>query len=273
MYQGFATVYDRLMGDIHEDRFGAVLDECIREIGRAPGSVLDLGCGTGRMFPHLLRHARRIIGIEPSEEMLAQAAVRAAAARNRVQLIAGRAESFRAPQKTEACVSFCDVMSYLENRQALMAACQHVYDALTPEGWFLFDMHTPHKFREAFRERVFFEDQGDVFSLMNTRVDEETRSVTYELTLFIEEEDGRFRREDEVHRQVAFTRAEIVDALIVAGFHSIQIGADFVMPWQAEKVQCRDGEGVGEGFVSPCVEDRIEMAERWFFLARKSSPA
>ena len=266
MYQGFAAVYDRLMGDIHEDRFGAVLDECVREIGQAPGTVLDLGCGTGRMFPHLLRHARRIIGIEPSEEMLAQAAVRAEMARNRVQLIAGRAESFRIPQKAHACVSFCDVMSYLENEPELVKACQRVYDSLTPDGWFLFDMHTPHKLREAFRERVFFEDQGDIFSLMNTRVDEEARRVTYELTLFIEEEDGRFRREDEIHQQVAFTREEVVHALCAAGFHSIQIGVDFVMPWQTGSTLGSDGEDL----VLPWSEARIEVAERWFFLARKS---
>lgn len=70
-----AEMYDLEHDDVVEDRL------FYRELSRrAPGSVLDLGCGSGRLFPSLLEGgATRVIGIDGSAALLRRAQARIAA--------------------------------------------------------------------------------------------------------------------------------------------------------------------------------------------------
>lgn len=70
-----AEMYDLEHDDVVEDRL------FYRELSRrAPGSVLDLGCGSGRLFASLLEGgATRVIGIDGSAALLRRAQARIAA--------------------------------------------------------------------------------------------------------------------------------------------------------------------------------------------------
>lgn len=88
-----AEMYDLEHDDVVEDRL------FYRELSRrAPGSVLDLGCGSGRLFASLLEGgATRVIGIDGSAALLrraqsriaADARLSAAAKADRIGLIRG----------------------------------------------------------------------------------------------------------------------------------------------------------------------------------------
>src|SRR5580692_7039981 len=73
-----------------------VLEGWLRTIGAAVADVrvrdiLDLGCGTGRYSSALAGHfGARVIGVEPSEKMLAEAAKKAGDA---VRLLRGSGEA------------------------------------------------------------------------------------------------------------------------------------------------------------------------------------
>jgi SAM-dependent methyltransferase len=60
---------------------GAVFDDvratAVRLLGAGPGRCLDLGCGTGRAFPHLLSAGWSVVGTDVSEDQLAAARDRA----------------------------------------------------------------------------------------------------------------------------------------------------------------------------------------------------
>src|SRR5688500_15562011 len=59
--------------------------------GEPPGTILDLGTGTGRFaLPLAARFGTRVIGVDPSMKMLRQARAKADAAA--VPFLAGRAE-------------------------------------------------------------------------------------------------------------------------------------------------------------------------------------
>lgn len=67
-----AARYDRLRPV--DDGWWEVFDALV-EAGRleTAGRVLDIGCGTGRLVEVLARRGPRVWGVDPSEEMLAQA--------------------------------------------------------------------------------------------------------------------------------------------------------------------------------------------------------
>ncbi len=89
LFDALAARYERSFAPSHRDtaRDLAPILERLR-----PGDVVvDAGCGTGRAFPHLVARDVRVLGLDASRSMLAQAAARAstdAVARLRCDLAA-----------------------------------------------------------------------------------------------------------------------------------------------------------------------------------------
>ena len=79
-YNTFATSYDRQLGPLRRIQLGLRRD-AVAQLGLPPGAtVLDVGCGTGASFAHLVSAVGptgRVIGVDVSERMLGQARRRA----------------------------------------------------------------------------------------------------------------------------------------------------------------------------------------------------
>lgn len=264
MYEGFARVYDRLMTDAPYGQIAALFDGVVRETGVVPGVVLDLGCGTGALFDHLLKSARRVIGVDPSEAMLSEAAERHAARLSRLTLIQGRAEELAVPECADACIAALDVVNYAQGYAELAAWFRSVRRAVRPGGFFLFDTHSRRKALDVLRDNVFYDIGDDIAAVMRTTCDPRGKEVTYELTIFAANGKGLYARTDETHRQWVHSVEEIESALESSGFHQVQVGADLTFRLPAH-------EGLSEtGFsiVRRASDEEMDLAMRWCFLAR-----
>ena len=71
--QLFASAYDDLMSEIPYELYRDRIVKILREAGIDDGLVAELGCGTGRMTRLLAASGYDCIGIDRSEEMLAEA--------------------------------------------------------------------------------------------------------------------------------------------------------------------------------------------------------
>lgn len=253
LYQGFSTVYDRLMNDVPYATFAALFDAVVERSGGSAVSVVDLGCGTGAMFPYLLQRARRVIGVDASAEMLAQAALRANGD-PRVSLIHERAEQFRIPGQAGLCVSFCDVLNYLEDEEALGQAFHSVYRALQPGGHFVFDLLSRRYLAVVVGSNAYFEVDDDAAYLLQSTWDADTTSVTYDLVVFAKQGERCYERHDECHVQRAFDENAVREALYGAGFVDVACGGD---------VACFTGD---DPKMDPLSD---EQPDRWFFVARR----
>ena len=73
-YSAFAGMYDRCMDNVPYDDWATYIVNLLKESGIGPGClVADLGCGTGEMTTRLRDAGYDMIGIDASEEMLAEA--------------------------------------------------------------------------------------------------------------------------------------------------------------------------------------------------------
>jgi ubiquinone/menaquinone biosynthesis C-methylase UbiE len=153
-YRGLASRYDH-----STRRIDRVRERAIAALGRVAGQVvLDAGCGTGWCLDRLASSAGprgRVIGFDPSQEMLAIARGRAASAGGApVELIHAAAQDVRLPVPAEAILfSYThDVMrsrAALENllRQAIpgarvAATGTKLYASwLFPANWYLRRSH------------------------------------------------------------------------------------------------------------------------------------
>ncbi|MDI9644400.1 MAG: class I SAM-dependent methyltransferase [Candidatus Verstraetearchaeota archaeon] len=73
-YDQWAEVYDIMYGNYRDD-----IDFYVRESKKVQGKVLEVGCGTGRIYIELLKEGIDVEGIDISGRMLAQLREKAAA--------------------------------------------------------------------------------------------------------------------------------------------------------------------------------------------------
>jgi len=113
----------------------------------APGFLLDLACGTGRLLLPLVRDGHEVVGLDRSAEMLAAAARRVhrlpATRRRRCTLVRAdlRAFAFRAPAALAIC-AFHSVQHLLTDED-FARFLGNTRRSLTKGGWLAFDVLPP----------------------------------------------------------------------------------------------------------------------------------
>lgn len=130
----------------YKDRTGDVRWYCER-YGEADGPILELGVGTGRIALRAARAGARIVGLDLSETMLAQAAERRAAlpkkAQGNLSLVRGdmRRFAFADPFAVISCPF--NAFQHMYTREDAEACLEGVRRHLLPDGLFLLDVLMP----------------------------------------------------------------------------------------------------------------------------------
>jgi ubiquinone/menaquinone biosynthesis C-methylase UbiE len=104
------------------------LDRVTAHAPPAPQVILDVGCGTGR-FTHPLaeRFAARVIGIDPSQKMLA--AARSKPSRGRVEMMRASAEELPMRDGSADLIFMSMTLHHLADRQRAARECRRVLRA------------------------------------------------------------------------------------------------------------------------------------------------
>jgi SAM-dependent methyltransferase len=160
------------------------------------GTVLELGCGSGRLTRHLLAAGHRVIATDASPAMLALA---------RQSLPGADIRSLVLPDdplpRADAVVSVGHVLSYLPDEAAIDGALVAASRALRPGGLLALDLcdrswgdartHAPPSVRR---------DQGWVVITEYSRPSADR--VVRDMTTFVRNADASWRRDDERHVNV-----------------------------------------------------------------------
>lgn len=116
-----------------------------------------------------------------------------------------------------AVVSVCDSMNYIGTEEELTQVFSLVNNYLDPGGIFLFDLKTPYYFREVMGDCVLAENQEEGSYIWENYYYEEEQVNEYDLTLFVKEPSGLFRKYQETHYQKAYETETVLHLLKEAG--------------------------------------------------------
>lgn len=222
-YTGFAAVYDMFMDNIPYEAWCEYLTGLLREYGVEDGLVLDLGCGTGTLTRLLARQGYDMIGVDMSDEMLEIAMEKQAENQDEsgspggILYLLQDMREFELYGTVRAVVSICDSMNYLMEYEELVQVFKLVNNYLDPGGVFIFDLNTVYKYQEELGEQTIAENRDEGSFIWENFYDEEEMVNEYDLTLFIREEDGRYRRYEETHYQRAYPLEVVKQAMDEAG--------------------------------------------------------
>ncbi len=223
-YTGFAQVYDLFMDNVPYDQWSEYVISLLKEYGVEDGLVLELGCGTGKMARRLAAAGYDMIGIDNSEEMLQvakEAESLGAGGQPDILYLLQDMREFELYGTVRAVVSVCDSINYILEEEELGKVFGLVNNYLDPGGIFIFDLNTQYKYREVLGEAVFCENREEGSFIWENFYDEERRLNQYDLTLFIQEEDKRYRKYEETHLQRGYGELQVKALLEQAGMEFV----------------------------------------------------
>lgn len=271
-YTDFAQVYDELMDDTpYEEWCGFLMelfrkygvddiskdDRCVindndvinRNLSQERNTVLDLGCGTGTLTQMFARKGYDVIGVDNAQEMLQIAMEKSERVGLSILYLLQDMREFELYGTVGAVVSVCDSLNYLLEEADIVQTFRQVNNYLYPQGIFIFDFNTVHKYADVIGDATIAENREDCSFIWENYYHEEQEINEYDLTVFVAErrsasgaggmdadqvqpdEDSAqgvlFRRFQEVHYQRGY-RLEQMRGLLE------RAGLDFVEAFDAD---------------------------------------
>ena len=233
-YSGFAAVYDLFMDNIPYEEWTDYVRELFREEGIKDGILLDLGCGTGSVTELLARAGFDMIGIDNSEEMLEIAMEKREQSGLDILYLLQDMREFELYGTVRGVVSICDSMNYILEDEDLLTVFGLVHNYLDNEGIFIFDLNTMYKYETILADNTFAEDREESGFIWENYYDEEDEINQYDLSLYVREEDGRYRKYEEPHLQRAYRQERVEELIRESGLELLHVYDAFTKNLPAE---------------------------------------
>lgn len=222
--------YQRDLALVHHRGFGFHADLCapgildlLEPVRERDGLVLELGCGSGLLTKELIAAGHRVLATDASPAMLELAGAEAAGAEDIRRLVLPDDPL----PKADAIVSIGHVLSYLDREDELERALVAIAQALKPGGLFAIDL-CDLEWGEVRRDAPDAARVGDDWAIITRFATPSPDRFVREITTFVRNDDGSWRRHDERHDNVLIDTSRVpalleghgVEATVRAAFGS-----------------------------------------------------
>lgn len=213
------TYYRDDLALVHHRGFGFHADMCapgiIERLGpvrRRDGLVVEIGCGSGLLTRHLLDAGHRVVATDASPAMLDLA-----------RDVAPDAEDVRRVvlpddpiPEADAVVGVGHALSYLADEESVERALVAIAQALRPDGVLAVDL-CDVVWGAARREWTTSGRVGDDWAIITEYSMPTPSRFVRDMTIFVKNDDGSWRRDAEHHDNVLIDTARIPDLLAPHG--------------------------------------------------------
>jgi len=221
-YTGFAYYYDKMMADVDYTYWLSHVKNNVKTGSR----VLDVGCGTGTLSLALAELGYFVAGLDLSEDMLVVASEKARAVGAEIEFIHRDMRELGGLSGFDCALIAVDSINYLETEDDVRKTLKGCYDALNEGGVLIFDVHTPEKMTEVFKDYLFVENDDELTYIWHVDEGEVPLSVVHELTIFARQDNGSYLRTVEYHYQRTYEFEVYEGWLLGLGFEVLLIEGD-----------------------------------------------
>lgn len=234
MYDDFASVYDTLMDDYDYDAWSTHYLRLMQLGGKRPTRIVECACGTGSLSVRFAREGLLVTGVDLSNAMLRRAEEKARQWGVQAAFVRQDMRKLALTRRVDAVLATCDGVNYLTSEQDVKAFFVAAYAALKPGGMLCFDCSSRHKLETVMGDAFFGEERDGITILWQNRLRRDHHVLDMDVTFFVREEDGRYRRFREQHHQRAHSIQEIQNWLTDCGFNVVGAYGDMRMDAPAE---------------------------------------
>lgn len=231
-YSDFAEFYDCLTQNVGYDKKADYLLKLFKRHNHNAGITLDLACGTGTLTLELKKRGIDIYGIDASCEMLTIAQQKALENGQNIMFICQKMQSLDLYGTIDTCICTLDSINHLTSSADVQKTFDRISMFMNPDGLFVFDTNTVYKHKYVLGDNCYIYDTEKVFCAWQNNYNEKNNKVMITLDFF--EPDGNlYRRSSEQFSERAYTRSEMTEMLIKAGFEIESVYDD--MSFEAPK--------------------------------------
>ena len=217
-YGIFSSVYDILTENVDYRKTADKICSLLSLNGVDVGLLLDLGCGTGTLSFLLEKKGYDIIGIDASDDMLAEANEKKYEKNSSALFLCQKMEELDLYGTIDCAVCCLDTLNHLDHIEKVREAFRQVSLFMNMNGVFIFDINTVHKHRDILSDNTFVYDMDDVYCIWQNTYDSDKKRTAIDLDFFIKEEDGAYSRYSESFCEYAYETDEILSILKECGF-------------------------------------------------------
>jgi SAM-dependent methyltransferase len=118
------------------------LESCFKRYGLShTRTVLELGCGTGRLLIELVKKGYRVVGIDKSHPMIQYLSEKARRQGISIQLVEADMEDFYVSEKVDAAFCAINTFRYLLTEKAMANHLRCVENSMMPGGVYIIDFN------------------------------------------------------------------------------------------------------------------------------------
>ena len=221
--------YRAALAKVHHEGFGFHADACapgilahLAPVRARDGLVVEVGCGSGLLTKHLTEAGHRVIATDASPAMLDIARSYASdAIEHRVLAL----PDDPLPD-ADAIVSTGHALSYIDTQARVEAALVACARALRPGGVLALDLEDLSTLEpQMARPPAVWVDDG--WAMFMERLSDGPTHFARSMTTFVQEDDGRYRREHERHDNVLIDVPGVVPPLLEAEGLEVEVARSF----------------------------------------------
>ena len=207
-YRADLALVHHLGFGFHADACAPGILELLSPVRARGGLVLELGCGSGLLTRHLVAAGHRVVATDASPAML-EIAREAVPGVEDIRRVVLPDDSIPA---ADAIVSVGHVLNYLPDGIALDRALVATANALRPDGVLALDL-CDLEWGEARRDAPNYGGIGEGWAMVTRFSTPTADRFVRDITTFVANDDGTWRRDDERHENVLFDIALVPELL------------------------------------------------------------
>jgi cyclopropane fatty-acyl-phospholipid synthase-like methyltransferase len=226
-YTSLSLFYDAFMQDVDYGAWCDFYEEAFRRFSTDKvENLADMGCGTGNITVPMAKRGYSVTALDLSEEMLALAEQKSQQEGTDVRFLCSDMRSFNLGFRADAAISSFDCINYLLKATDVEAAFYRAHENIKQGGLFIFDVATPHKYKNVLADNSFVFENEDVFMTWENYFNEKSGICDFYLSVFEENGDNYIRR-DEHQQERCYTKDTLVSLLEKSGFEVLGLFADY----------------------------------------------
>ncbi len=227
-YGIFSSVYDILTENVEYEKIANKICSLLSQNGVNGGLLLDLGCGTGTLSFLLEEKGFEVIGVDPSEDMLAVANEKKYDLDSNTMFLCQNGEELDLYGTIDCAVCSLDTVNHIESLKKIESVFKRISLFMNLGGVLVFDMNTPYKHEKVLGDNTFVYDMDEVYCVWQNSFDKENNRTQIDLDFFIKNEDNEdFTRFSESFCEYSYKLADILKILEGCGFEIISTCDDY----------------------------------------------
>ncbi|MDH5719903.1 MAG: class I SAM-dependent methyltransferase [Spirochaetia bacterium] len=233
-YTSFSKVYDATMKKVPYAIWADYIYNNFKTLGvGSHDRILEIACGTGKLFSILNKMFLNLTGLDLSFEMLQRAREK----KIESLINADMMSMPYADQCFSAIYATHDSLNYLTNIGNIKKHFAEARRVLKKGGYYIFDLSTEYNVLKYYHEKTIKEDHNGIEFLWHNFYDVSKNEIISTLEFFNKRKNERNSSFLEIHRQKIFYDSEIINAAEESKFALQKRSADYSETKSLKKAQ------------------------------------